>query len=170
MKKTLLLAALACWSVGIIKDIRIKTITLVLFLMVMVLFSSCSTTESGLSVGEVKNSECVQETRATDELLPHPQLKMTRSGSSISCELLDYPVNCHHGDLYVDGRQEGNSLDIRVREKKADGEAIMTTCLCWINLYFTMYDVEGDTFVLMLDGKDLGEVSFKGRSSVEIDL
>jgi hypothetical protein len=30
-----------------------------------------------------------------------------------------------------------------------------------VNVYFTLFDVEGDTFLLTLDGQDMGEVSLK---------
>ena len=45
---------------------------------------------------------------------------------------------------------------------------IGSTCLCFINIYFTLYDVEGDAFQLSIDGKDIGDVSFKENNVVEL--
>jgi hypothetical protein len=61
-------------------------------------------------------------------------------------------------------------LDVNVREKILDPNGNRATCLCRVNIYFTLYDVEGDTFQLSLDGRNLGEISFKDSNVVEINL
>ena len=138
--------------------------------LAMAMTTACSSSD-GMSVSKLTNSECLDMTRAADEdiYVPKPTFVLTRSGASISCELTDYQVSCHHGELYVDCQQNGNNLDIHVREQQ-DGEGMSSTCLCWENLYFTMYDVDGDTFQVTLDGKDLGQVSFKERPSIVMAL
>ena len=154
-----------------------KKKTLFLTLLAMILMAGCSTAESGVSVGNVHNTECSSSTRSIqagsdeDEVVPEiPRLAiiLTRQGNSVSGEFTNYSVVCSHGELYVDCQQTGQKLDINVREKKNNQGGLAAQCLCWVNIYFTLYDVEGDTFQLSLDGRELGEISFKESNVVEI--
>ena len=154
-----------------------KKKTLFLPLLAMFLMAGCSTAESGVSVGNVHNTECPHSsTRSTQvdsgegEEIPRLAIKLTRLGNTISGEMVNYKVNCHHGELYVDCQQTGQKLDINVREKKNNQGGLAAQCLCWVNIYFTLYDVEGDTFQLSLDGRELGEISFKESNVVEINF
>jgi hypothetical protein len=157
-----------------------KKKTLFLTLLAMILMAGCSTAESGVSVGNVHNTECphsstrsIQAGSDEDEVVPEiPRLaiKLTRHGNSVSGEFTNYSVVCSHGELYVDCQQTGQKLDINVREKKNNQGGLAAQCLCWVNIYFTLYDVEGDTFQLSLDGRELGEISFKESNVVEINF
>lgn len=154
-----------------------KTAFLLTFMAVLLL-TGCSTAENGVSVGNVHNTECSHggtrsaDTGEEDEedvgIPPAMSIKLTREGNMISGELINYRVGCSHRELYVDCQQEGKKLDISVHEKQSHGIVQLTSCLCWVNIYFTLYDVEGDSFQLSLDGKDMGEVSFKDSNIVEI--
>ena len=151
--------------------------SLFLPLMALLFLTGCSTAESGVSVGNVHNTECPHSsTRSTladsgeGEEIPRLAIKLTRQGNTISGEMVNYKVNCHHGELYVDCQQTGQKLDINVREKKNNQGGLAAQCLCWVNIYFTLYDVEGDTFQLSLDGRELGEISFKESNVVEINF
>jgi hypothetical protein len=156
---------------------NMKKKTLFLPLLAMILMAGCSTAESGVSVGNVHNTECSSSsTRSTQadsgegEEIPRLAIKLTRQGNTISGEFTNYSILCSHGDLYVDCQQTGQKLDINVREKKNNQGGLAAQCLCWVNIYFTLYDVEGDTFLLTLDGRVLGEISFKDSNVVEINL
>jgi hypothetical protein len=159
---------------------EMKKKTLFLPFMALLFLTGCSTAESGVSVGNVHNTECSSSsTRSTqagsDEgedvpEIPRLAIKLTRQGNTISGEFTNYSVLCSHGDLYVDCQQTVQKLDINVREKKNNQGGLAAQCLCWVNIYFTLYDVEGDTFLLTLDGRVLGEISFKDSNVVEINL
>ena len=159
-----------------------KKATIVLAIMAMVLLTGCSTAENAVSVGDVHNSECSHTwTRSADADEEHsPEqlrridsqpliVKLIREGKNISGEIRDYRIGCSHGDLYVDCQEDDKKLNINVNEKKQHNMGdIGSTCLCFINIYFTLYDVEGDAFQLSIDGKDIGDVSFKENNVVEL--
>ena len=113
-----------------------KKKTLFLPLLAMILMAGCSTAESGVSVGNVHNTECPHSSTRSiqDEVVPEiPRLaiKLTRQGNSVSGEFTNYSVVCSHGELYVDCQQTGQKLDINVREKKNNQGGLAAQCLCW---------------------------------------
>lgn len=132
----------------------------------MALLTGCSTSQVGVSVGNFSNSECLNNTRTA--YATSTKLKLTRNGNNINGELLGYQANCWHGQLSVDCQQQGCCMDINVREHHGEKDLI-ANCLCPINIYFTLYDVEGDKFQLKLDGDSLGVVSFEEHNIVQID-
>ncbi len=151
--------------------------TCFLTLISMMLLTGCSTSENGVSVGEVYNSDCslplTRSAYADGDERDFSEdyrmvIKLTREGNTISGEIVNYIVNCHHGELYVDCQQTGKKLDVNIRERILDPNGISSTCDCWVNIYFTLYNVEGDTFLLTLDGREMGEISFKESNIVEI--
>ena len=158
---------------------KTKTLLGLSLLFILALLTGCSTAESGVSVGNVHNTDCSSSsTRSTqagsDEGedvpdIPRLAIKLIRQGNSVSGEFTNYKIPCSHGDLYVDCQQTAQKLDINVREKKRNMSGNVKTCICWVNIYFTLYDVEGDTFQLSLDGKNMGEISFKESNVVEIN-
>ena len=129
------------------------------------ILASCSTSQTGLSVGNMKNTECGNTTRSG--YCHTPKIKLQRDGMNIHVTLTDYLINCGHPELYMDCRQEGKRLEMNVKIKGDDG--IRNLCACGINIYYTMYDVEGDTFQLFLDDRDLGTLSFKEHSIIYVD-
>lgn len=145
-----------------------KTISSIFAVLAVVLLAGCSTSKDGVSVGNVSNTECSHQTRAVE---PHKYtLKLTREGTNINGEFANYPIGCVHGDLYVDCQQTGSNLDINVKEaRSSDGSGIFTTCQCYVNIYFTLYDVEGDKFIVKLDGREVYNISFENHTMVEID-
>ena len=158
---------------------KTKTLLGLSLLFILALLTGCSTAESGVSVGNVHNTECssssTRSTQAEAEEgedvpeIPRLAIKLTRQGEIIVGEFTNYMIPCSHGDLYVDCQQTDRKLDINVREKKNNQGGLAAQCLCWVNIYFTLYDVEGDTFQLSLDGRNLGEISFKESNVVEIN-
>ena len=155
-----------------------KKVRFLIVLVVVLILSSCASTNSEdgfLSVGKVSNTECERDTRASttvDSTIPDPILKLTKQGSDISGELIEYPVLCLHGDLGVSCSQEGPKLHIKVTDAGIEGAEIGTFCACRVNIYFTLYNVEGENFRLFIGDLeyDAGEVSFKEHSIVEINL
>ncbi len=154
-----------------------KKIAFALGFIAMALLTGCSTSENGVSVGEVYNSDCSRSLNrsayADDDERDFPEdykmvIKLTREGNIVSGEIINYSVNCAHGELYVDCQQTGKKLDVNVRERILDSDGIRANCLCWVNVYFTLYNVEGDTFQLTLDGQNMGEISFMESNMVEI--
>ena len=147
------------------------------FIFVMflgVLMTGCSTSKvDGLAVGQVSNTECQQlsRTRADEGNVYAPTtLILTREGDHIVGELRNYHVNCHHRDLIVSCKQEGPELTIEVKEEepKGDGDISRSACDCSVNVYFTIYDIEGDLFHVNLGWRDFGNASFKEGNRVEL--
>lgn len=143
-----------------------KVRTLMALAIVMILAGCASTNTGFLSVGNVSHTECQRETRAVTR--PEPMLRLIMQGNNINGEFIDYPTNCH-GEIGVSCRQEGPNFDIKVTQTQKEGE-IGTYCSCSVNIYFTVYDIEGENFHLIVSDKDIGNVSFKESSIVEINL
>ena len=139
-----------------------------------VLMTGCSTSKiDGIAVGNVSNSECLQKDRTRgegDETLAPTTLILTREGDNIVGELRNYRVECLHYDLIVSCKQEGSELAITVSEDmpKGNGDKISVNCLCPVNIYFTIYDIEGDLFHVNVGWRDFGNASFKEGNRVEL--
>lgn len=139
-------------------------------LFITAILTGCSTNNyDGLAVVNVSNSGCSQMTRNEGDI-NHSTLKLTRDGNVIQGVLNNYMVNCVHGDIIVNCDQEGQDLSIVVSDLNNGRDGIGATCLCPVNIYFTIQNTEGELFHVALDKKDLGEVSFKNHSVVEIDI
>lgn len=132
------------------------------------MLAACST-NNGLYVGDVSNTACTR-TRSGNVvgIIDNPTLKLTKEGSTIAGLLKNYEVVCSSSkDVVVKCSQEGSLLQIEAYENPVDG--IRPTCVCPVNVYFTLYDTEGDRFRVKLNNEELGEVSFANHSIVEID-
>ena len=121
---------------------------------------------SEVTVGDVSNTACADHTRS-ESVMGRPTLKLTRSESGLYGELANYEVNCAYGDVNVICQENGQKLDIGVDMGYGDEFA---NCLCHINIYFTLCNALNDEYQLTLNGRDIGTVSFKEHSVVEIDL
>lgn len=147
-----------------------KSIVVLAFATVL---AGCSSGNfDGLYVGDVSNSSCLR-VRSGDAagVIDNPTLKLTKEGDVITGFLKNFEV-VHCGsdrDVVVECRQDGTSLQIKVREDFI-GDGVTTSCLCPVNVYFTLYDTEGDKFHVTLNNMDLGDISFAEHSVVEIDL
>lgn len=151
---------------------KMKFITVV---FLGVLMTGCSTSKiDGIAVGNVSNSECLQKgrTRGDSDRSWGPRLILTREGDNIVGEIKNYEVNCGHRDLIVTCKQDGSNLTITVKEEepKEDGDISKTSCLCPVNIYFTIYDIEGDLFHVNLEGNDFGNASFKEGNRAELTV
>ena len=144
-----------------------KKVRTLMALAIVMMLAGCASTNTGfLSVGNVSNTECQRGTRAVTR--PEPMLRLTMLGNNINGDFIDYPANCD-GEIGVSCRQEGPKFDIKVTQTQDEGE-IGTYCSCSVNIYFTVYNIEGENFHLIVNDKDIGNVSFKESSIVEINL
>ena len=151
-----------------------KKMKIIAVMFLGVLLTGCSTSKiDGIAVGNVSNTECLLKDRTrgeSDGPLAPTTLILTREGENIVGELRNYRVECHHYDLIVSCKQEGSELAITVSEDlpKGNGDIISGNCLCPVNIYFTIYDIEGDLFHVKVGWRDFGNASFKEGNRVEM--
>ena len=137
--------------------------------MIAAVLTSCSSQNyDGLVVSNMSYTGCNQVTRSEGDV-NHSTIKLTRDGTLIHVVLNNYKVNCSYGDLIVNCNQQGH-LSIAVNELNSRKNIVKSTCICPVNIYFSIENTKGELFHVYLDNKDLGEVSFKDHSVVEIDL
>ena len=98
------------------------------------------------TASNVQNSGCLSKTRG-EETQWKPTIILTKEGSTLSVQLLNYESNCATQDFNVsssingEGGIYGVSVDIN---PVLPGEA--TWCLCPFNISFTIHDMEPNNF------------------------
>lgn len=122
--------------------------------------------DSDVTVGDVSNTECANRTRS-ESVMGNPTLKLTRTENGLLGELNNYKANCAYGNVNVICQENGQRLTINVDEGLGD---LYADCVCPINIYFTIFNALKEEYELTMSGKDVGTVSFKEHSVVEIDL
>jgi predicted small secreted protein len=130
--------------------------------------TACSTTES---IGNFVNSGCgpksVTKTRSASDNWPKdwPEavLRLTKVGNDLQCEARNIMVGCGK-DVSVDCNQGEKKLDILLKESSSSD--INVNCVCFVNLYFTIFDGVQDEFDLSFRGKNLGHVAFGNENTV----
>ena len=145
-----------------------KQISFFLMAVAAMLLSACSTSETAtVAVGNVSNSECGAVTRAA--IMSHPKIKMTRRGNNIDFEL-PCNVNCGMAEngIKVEPEWTDGRLNVILKPEKTFNSDIGSMCTCQVTVYFTVYDIEDDSFVLAFNGKNY-KVDFDGHSVVYID-
>ena len=101
---------------------------------------------SAQTASNVQNSGCLSKTRG-EETQWEPTIILTKEGSTLSVQLLNYESNCATQDFNVsssingEGGIYGVSVDIN---PVLPGEA--TWCLCPFNISFTIHDMEPNNF------------------------
>jgi hypothetical protein len=146
-----------------------KKIVFFIMAVAAMLLSACSTSETAtVAVGNVSNSECGAVTRAA--IMSHPKIKMTRRGSNIDFELPCY-VNCGMAEngIKVEPEWTDGRLNVILKPEKTFNSDIGSMCTCQVTVYFTAYDIEDDSFVLTVDGKNSLKVDLAGHGVVYID-
>ena len=103
---------------------------------------------SAQTASDVQNSGCLSKTRG-EEAQMEPTIILTKEGSTLSVQLLNYESNCATQDFNVsssingEGGIYGVSVDINpVLPEEA------TWCLCPFNISFTIHDMEPNCFYL----------------------
>lgn len=144
-----------------------KILSLLLFVMTSLVMPNTAWADDEVTVDDVSNSECLDRTRG-ESVMGRPMLKLTRFENGLYCEWNNVTVNCAYGDISVICQEEGQNLSINLHDDRTEGVA--TACLCHINVYFTIYNALKDEYQITLGGRNIGTVSFREHSVVEIDL
>ena len=122
--------------------------------------------DSEVIVGDISNTECADRARGASNY-ECQTIKLTRFEGGLYGELINCEVNCAYGKVNVICEEDGQKLSIFVDEGNGD---IWADCICHINIYFTIYNALQEEYQLLFRGTDVGTVSFKEYSVVEIDL
>jgi hypothetical protein len=143
-----------------------KDMRLLLVLLFVLTTVGALAQESEVMVGDVSNTDCASRTRSEGNI-GNPRLKLTRFDGGLYGELINCEVNCAYGNVMVTCQESGSNLNIGVDEGTG---GILATCVCQINIYFTVFNALKDEYQVTVRGEDIGKVSFKEHSVVEIDL
>ncbi len=141
----------------------------VVMLMIAIMGTVNATLADDITVGDVSNTDCSWRTR-TEGVIGHTILKLTRSDIGLVGELKDYHVNCGYDDVNVYCEEDGQNLTIVIDDGAGEH---LADCTCPINIYFTLFNAMQDEFQLKVRGrseKNVGAISLKGHTMVEIDL
>ena len=103
---------------------------------------------SAQTVSDVQNSGCLSKTRG-DESQSVPTIVLTKEGSILSVQLLNYEENCCAEDFNVSssisGGNDGAPLSISI---SVDASGWECDCICPFNVSFTVRDLEPNSFYL----------------------
>ena len=118
-----------------------------LFFFILMLSPMLASTQT---VSDVQNSGCISETRAEEAQIV-PTIVLTKEGSVLSVQLLNYESNCGTSDFNVTPKvstDEGKTcfLTISVDPVIPDGGGVW--CICPFNVSFTVRDLEPNRFYL----------------------
>ena len=150
------------------KNLAMKNLLLRTMMLMATLIGIQNTAwaDDSVTVGDVSNTPCAYRTRG-ESVIGNPTLKLTRFDGGLYGELNNCEVNCAYGNINVICQEDGQNLSISVDEDTGD---IVADCVCPINISFTIYNALQDEYHLMVRGRDVGTISFKEHSVVEIDL
>ena len=116
-----------------------------LFLSILMLLPMLA---SAQTVSDVQNSGCLNKTRG-DESQSVPTIVLTKEGSVLSVQLLNYEENCCAEDFKVSssisGGSDGAPLSLSI---SIDAGGWKCDCICPFNVSFTVRDLEPNSFYL----------------------
>ena len=146
-----------------------KRASLILMIVMMAIpFSTfAQKEETGLYVGDVSNSGCKSQTRG-ESVRGHTILKLTRDGDNLFGELTDFYANCAISGIIIECKEKDHTLNITAEEEFEGIER--ADCICPYNVSFTLFNAKEEQYVLVVNGRKLGDVSFESHSVVEIDI
>ena len=147
--------------------VAMKNVLLKSMMLLAALTGTTAWADDDVTIGDVSNTPCAYRTRA-DGVMGHQILKLTRFDGGLYGELNDFRVNCSFLWVKVLCQAEGQQLSINVDDCLGDGP--FATCLCPINIYFTIFNALQDEYQLTVADEMIGTVSFKEHSVVFIDL
>ena len=102
---------------------------------------------SAQTVSYVESGGCLSETRG-DESLRVPTIILTKEGSTLSVQLLNYESNCATQDFKVSSSIYGESgiyrVSVNVDPVIPDGDGVW--CVCPFNVSFTINGLESNSF------------------------
>ena len=98
------------------------------------------------TASNVQNSGCLSKTRG-EETQWEPTIILTKEGSTLSVQLLNYESNCATQDFNVSSsiNGEGGIYGVSVDINPVLPE-LVTSCLCPFNISFTIHDLEPNSF------------------------
>ena len=101
---------------------------------------------SAQTASDVQNSGCLSKTRG-EEPQREPTMILTKEGSTLSVQLLNYESNCATQDFNVSSsiNGEGGIYGVSVDINPVLPE-LVTSCLCPFNISFTIHDMEPNNF------------------------
>ena len=103
-----------------------------------------------LVVSDLHNSGCLNETRG-DESQSVPTIVLTKDGSILSVELLNFEANCCIGGFHVasniNGEGDGEISPVTIRVNSFN-EGFECDCICPYNISFTIHDLKPNSFYL----------------------
>lgn len=114
-----------------------------LFLFILMLMSMLT---SAQTASDVQNSGCLSKTRG-EEAQMEPTIILTKEGTTLSVQLLNYESNCSTQDFNVSSsiNGEGGIYGVSVDINPVLPEEV-TSCLCPFNISFTIHDMEPNNF------------------------
>ena len=122
-----------------------------LLFIACVLASLTMSAQEGLIVGDIQNSGCLAKARG-DAPEPLPTIVLTKEGSVLSVQLLNYESNCATTDFNVTSAVSGGSdsepCSVNISVVPYIPDDLATDCLCPYNVSFTVRDVEANSFYL----------------------
>ncbi|MBQ8155443.1 MAG: leucine-rich repeat protein, partial [Prevotella sp.] len=123
-----------------------------LLFIACVLASLTMSAQDELAVGDLQNSGCLSMARGEDYSEPVRTIVLTKEGSILSVQLLNYGSNCGTRDFNVTSDVSGDSKDSTpsvvisvVPVVQLDDEM---DCYCPFNVSFTVRDLEPNRFYL----------------------
>ena len=128
-----------------IKTNTIATMKKLLFLFILMLSPMLA---SAQTVSDVQNSGCLKETRGEDSGRV-PTIVLTKEGSVLSVQLLNYKSDCCTSDFNVtsniNGGSDGDPCSINISVVPVEG---FCDCMCPYNVSFIIRDLEPNSFYL----------------------
>ena len=122
-----------------------------LFFMACVLVSLTMSAQDDLTVDDIQNSGCLRETRG-EESEPLPTIVLTKEGSVLSVQLLNYESACGTADFkvtpIVNNGRGGDPLSVSISVVPYIYGDDLPDCYCPYNVSFTVHDWEAKSFYL----------------------
>ena len=121
-----------------------------LLFIAFVLTSLTMSAQGDLTVEDKLHSDCPSRTR--EENKPLPTIVLTKEGSILAVQLLNYESNCATAYFNITSTASGGSdgvpysVNINVVTYLPDGEAM--DCICPYSVSFTVRDIEANSFYL----------------------
>ena len=103
---------------------------------------------SAQTVSDIQNSGCLSETRGEDSQ-KIPTIVLTKEGSTLSVQLLNYEENCGTTDFIVTPKVSTNESEPCIVTVKVDPVIPQGYwCICPFNVSFSVHDLEPNSFYL----------------------
>jgi len=116
-----------------------------LFLFILILLPMLA---SAQTVSDVQNSGCLNETRGEDSQRV-PTIVLTKEGSTLSVQLLNYEENCGTTDFIVTPKVSTNESEPCIVTVNIDPVIPQGYwCICPFNVSFSVHDLEPNSFYL----------------------